>query len=289
MKGLVLAGGSGSRLYPATKYLNKHLLPVFSKPLIYYPLSTLMLAGVREIGIVVNPKDIDIFSQLISLVEPLGITAQIIVQDAPKGIVHGLLAAADFLDGEDFTMILGDNIFHGGLTGSALAQLTRFPKASIFVQEVRDPQRYGILELDDSGTPVSIIEKPKLPTSNLAVSGLYMLPGDSVAIARAQTPSARSELEITDLLSVYLSEGRLNFHALPRGTVWFDAGTVASLSQASAYVEAVETRQNTGIGFPEEVALNLGLIDKMGLKSIAESMPTSQYRSYLELVAFQSR
>lgn len=255
-----MAGGSGSRLAPLTITVNKQLLPIFDKPLIYYPLSTLMLAGIREFMLISSPNEIKNFKRLLGNGEIYGISIEYEVQSKPKGIAHGLLLAEDFIVGNKTGLILGDNLFHGYGLGRQLAEHNDIKGAQIFAYRVADPKSYGVVEINDSGKVIGIEEKPQNPKSNLAVTGLYFYDEEAVSIAKTLKPSARGELEITDLNRVYLERNQLNVSILSRGTAWLDTGTFEGLHDASSYIKIVQERQNASVGNPYDVAKAQGWI-----------------------------
>lgn len=260
MKGIILAGGNGTRLKPLTGIMSKQLLPVFDKPLIYYPLSTLMLAGIREIVLIVNPNQLDHFRALLGDGSNFGISICYLVQDKPNGITESLLIAKDFILGDSAALILGDNIFHGSGLGRRLANYQNIEGATIFGYSVNNPEAYGVVEFDSNGNVLSIEEKPKTPKSNVAIPGLYFFDGKAAELASKVKPSKRNELEITDLLNLYLEENKLEIEMLPRGTAWFDSGTFQDLHDASTYVRLMEERTGERVGDPYEVARTQGLI-----------------------------
>jgi len=282
MRGVIMAGGSGTRLHPLTISVSKQLLPVYSKPMIFYPLSTLLLAGVREFLILTTPADQPLFEKLLGDGSALGVKILYQSQDEPKGIADGLILGEDFLQGEPSALILGDNIFYGAGVGETLEGYRTDSGATVLAQSVGDAQRYGVLELGATGTVLSVEEKPTSPRSNLAITGLYFFDGSASARARRLRPSSRGELEITHLLDSYRSEGSLKAHVLPRGTAWLDTGTFESLAQASEFVRVVERRQGFMISAPEEIAWRLGLIDSMQLKRLAQRFAKSEYGTYLQ-------
>ena len=282
MRGVIMAGGSGTRLHPLTISVSKQLLPVYSKPMIYYPLGTLLLAGVREIFILTTPKDLPLFVELLGDGSSLGIQITYGSQAEPRGIADGLLLAETFLNGEPSALILGDNIFYGAGVGETLESYRTVSGATVLAQNVSDPKRYGVIELSPDGQVVSLEEKPSQPKSNLAITGLYFFDGSAPARAKNLQPSDRGELEITHLLESYQSEGILSADILPRGTAWLDTGTFESLAQASDFVKVVEQRQGFKISAPEEIAWRLGLIDSAQLNKLASRYAKSDYGIYLE-------
>ena len=292
-KGIVLAGGAGTRLSPVTNSVSKQLLPIYDKPMVYYPLSTLMLAEIRDILIITTPQDHDAFERLLGDGSRFGINLTYAVQEKPEGLAQAFLIAEEcgFLnDGEPCALILGDNIFHGAGFKDLLVwakeraedKLTKNGDATVFGYYVNDPERYGIAEFDEYGTCVSIEEKPKEPKSNYAVVGLYFYPGDVISRAKLVTPSKRGELEITSVNQMYLCERRLCVEVLPRGFAWLDTGTFDSLYQASSYVEAIEKRQGLQVACLEEIAFNNEWIDEEQLYAAAEQMGKSEYGQYLK-------
>lgn len=287
MKGILLAGGSGTRLHPLTTVASKQLLPVYDKPLIYYPLATLMLAGMREILVISTPHDLPRFQALLGDGRQWGIRLSYVEQPRPEGIAQALVIGAPFVDDDGVALILGDNIFHGHRFGERLAAYVGGTDgATVFAYRVRDPERYGVVELDGHGRPLSIEEKPRQPRSSHAVAGLYFYDRSVVDIARRLKPSARGELEITDVNATYLREGRLRVHVMSRGDAWLDTGTPEALLDAANFVAVVEKRQGQKIACLEEVAWRLGLIDAAAVTLAAEVAPGSEYARYLrELVA----
>lgn len=282
MRGVILAGGSGTRLHPLTISVSKQLLPVYNKPMIYYPISTLMLAGVQEILIISTPRDLPQFESLLGDGSDWGISIEYQVQVEPKGIAQGLLLSEDFVGESNICLALGDNIFYGAGVGETLAQYETSVGATILAQAVSDPSRYGIVVFDAAGKAVSIEEKPANPKSSFAIPGLYFY--DNTAVQRAKTlkPSDRGELEITDLNRSYLDDGVLFVKPLPRGTAWLDTGTIDSLAQAAEFVKVVEQRQGFMISSPEEIAWRLAYIEASGLHALAEKFGKTEYGEYLK-------
>ena len=289
MKGIVLAGGSGTRLYPLTKVTSKQLLPIYDKPMIYYPLSTLMLAGIKDILIISTPDDTPRFEALLGDGSQYGIHLSYKVQPSPDGLAQAFILGEEFLAGEAGAMVLGDNIFYGNgfrtLLKAAVTDAEENGKATVFGYYVPDPERFGVVEFDENGKALSIEEKPKQPKSNYAVTGLYFYPAGVSARANQVKPSARGELEITTLNEMYLNDGRLNVQLLGRGFAWLDTGTMQSLLDAANFVEMVQNRQGITISAPEEIAFINGWIDKDGLLKSAEAYGKSPYGQHLKSVA----
>lgn len=283
MKGIILAGGAGSRLHPMTLVTSKQLMPVYDKPLIYYPLTTLMLAGVREILVVTTPRDLAAFQSLLGDGSQWGLALSYVAQPTPAGIAQAYVLGADFVAGGPSALVLGDNLFHGDGLGERLKASVRRAEhgATIFAHQVRDPQRYGVVAFDAEGRAVSIEEKPAAPRSDWAVTGLYLYDADVVNIAADLTPSARGELEITDVNRAYLMRGTLEVERLGRGFVWLDTGTPDSLLDAAVFVRTVEQRQGVKIACPEEVAHRMGFINEAELETAVARMGGSDYGRYL--------
>jgi glucose-1-phosphate thymidylyltransferase len=280
-KGIILAGGSGSRLTPLTKATSKQLLPVYDKPMIYYPLSVLMLAGIKEVMVITTPEDSHAFRRLLGDGSKLGLNIGYAVQQSPKGLAQAFLIARDFIDQKPVSLVLGDNVIYGhGLRTILIRAAARDAGATIFAYSVRDPERYGVVELDPAGRPLSIQEKPKHPKSRFAVPGLYFYDANVVEIASQLKPSPRGELEITDVHQEYLDRGLLSVEVIPRGLAWLDAGTFDSLLQASNYVQTVQERQSSKIACLEEIAFRVGLISRGDLLKLAEAAP-NEHRDYL--------
>ena len=282
MKAIILAGGTGSRLYPTTKATSKQLLPIYDKPLIYYPLSTLMLAGFREILIIVKDEDVKGFKQLLGNGSQFGMQIDYEIQNQPNGIAECFLIGESFIASDSCALILGDNIFHGSGLQKLLKEQTANDGATVFATSVKDPERFGIVELAENGVPINIEEKPKSPKSTLAVTGLYFYDKSVVEKAKTIKPSARGELEITDLNRMYLEDRNLKVCVLPRGTVWMDAGTVDSMHSASEYIKAIEDRQSLKIGCPEEIAWRQGWLNGIDMKKLSSSYPAGPYSEYLK-------
>ena len=281
MKGIILAGGAGSRLYPLTLVASKQLQPVYDKPMVYYPLTTLIEGGIRELCLISTPQDLPRFKQLLGDGSRFGVALEYREQPKPAGIAQAFLVAESFIGGDNVTLILGDNIFYGG--DSFHRAFAEFRSgATIFGYHVNDPERYGVVEFDADGKAISIQEKPKSPTSNFAVPGLYLFDNEVVGVARNLQPSARGELEITDVNMAYLRRGALRVQRLSRGFAWLDAGTSSSLHDASAYVQTIEKRAGIKIGCPEEAAFRQGFVALAQLEKIVGAMPNCEYRAYLE-------
>jgi len=288
MKGIILAGGAGSRLYPLTLVASKQLQPVFDKPMVYYPLTTLIEGGIREFCLISTPQDLPRFRQLLGDGSQWGLSIEYREQAKPAGIAQAFTIADSFIGSDPVTLILGDNIFYGGdIFQKAFAEFTG--GAAIFGYHVNDPERYGVVEFDAQGQAISIQEKPREPRSNYAVPGLYIFDNEVVAIARALKPSARGELEITDVNLEYLRRGKLHVFRLGRGFAWLDAGTSSSLHEASAYVQTIEKRAGIKIGCPEEAAFHRGFLSLEQLEALTAKIPNCEYRDYLVEVAAESR
>ncbi|MFI6366651.1 glucose-1-phosphate thymidylyltransferase RfbA [Nocardia sp. NPDC050630] len=280
MRGIILAGGTGSRLHPITRGVSKQLVPVYDKPMVYYPLCTLMLAGIRDILVITTPEDADAFCRLLGDGSQFGISISYVVQPEPDGLAKAFVLGADHIGGESAALVLGDNIFHGPGLGTRLERFATVDGGAVFAYWVSDPTAYGVVEFT-AGRAVSIEEKPKVPRSNYAIPGLYFYDNDVVEIARGLRPSARGEYEITDINRAYLEQDRLSVDVLARGTAWLDTGTFDSLLDAANYVRTIEQRQGLKIGVPEEVAWRRGYIDDEQLRALAEPLVRSGYGTYL--------
>lgn len=281
MKGIILAGGSGTRLYPITKAISKQLMPIYDKPMIYYPLSTLMMAGIKEVLIITTPEDNASFKRLLGDGKQLGCNFKYAVQEVPNGLAQAFVIGADFIGNDKVALILGDNIFYGTGLGSQLKTLANVEGGYVFAYQVSDPERYGVVEFDEKMKVVSIEEKPVKAKSNFAVPGLYFYDNNVIKIAQQLKPSSRGEYEITDVNKEYLKQGLLNVSVLDRGTAWLDTGTFDSLSDASEFVRVIEKRQGTKIGCIEEIAYRNGFISADQLRVIAEGLKKSGYGDYL--------
>jgi len=284
MKGIILAGGTGSRLWPITASVSKQLLPVYDKPLIYYPLSTLLLAGIREVLVITRPEDRNDFEKLLQDGQQFGIEIQYAEQAKPSGIAEAFIIGKEFIGKDSVCLILGDNIFYGPGLGQQLSKLSSNEVATIFAFEVQDPERYGVVEFSKNGGVLSIEEKPLVPKSNYAIPGIYFYPNSVLEIAKNISPSSRGELEITDVNLRYIDLGKLKCINLPRGTAWFDTGTIDSLNDAANFLRAIEQRQGLKVGCPEEVALTLGLVSPQKLSVIVSQYPNNEYRTYIERI-----
>ena len=289
MKGIILAGGSGTRLYPVTEVVNKHLLPIYNKPMIYYPLSILLLLGIREILFIVNEQDLDMYKKLLKNGENLGIKIEYKIQEKPRGLAEGLILAEDFIGDDNICYILGDNIFFGHnlpkYLNEAKEEIEKNGGACVFGYYVKDPERFGVVEIDEKGNVISIEEKPKNPKSNYAVTGLYFYDNKAVEYAKKVKPSDRGELEITSVNGMYLKEGKLKVKLLGRGFAWFDAGTHDSFLEASNFIATIEKRTGLMVGCIEEIAYRQGFIDKEQLKKLAQPLLKTEYGKYLLEIA----
>lgn len=281
MRGIILAGGSGTRLWPITKGISKQLMPIYDKPMIYYPLSTLLMAGIREILVITTPEYNSQFRALLGDGSDLGISIDYAVQPSPDGLAQAFILGEDFIGDESVALVLGDNIFHGAGLGSALRENAAVDGAMIFAYHVSNPNAYGVVEFDSEMKAISIEEKPALPKSNFAVPGLYFYDNSVIAIAKSISPSARGELEISTVNEHYLNEGKLKVKVLDRGTAWLDTGTFESMVQATEFVRVVEDRQGFKIGCIEEIVWRAGWIDDEQLKRLAEPLQKSGYGRYL--------
>lgn len=281
-KGIILAGGAGTRLHPMTTVISKQLLPIYDKPMVYYPLSVLMLAGIREVLIISTPVDLPLYRRLLGDGSAWGMSFQYVEQSAPRGLAEAFLLGKSFIGNDSVCLVLGDNIFYGhDLFKLLRSAASRTDGATIFAYRVRDPQRYGVISFDAQGKPVDIIEKPQHPKSRYAVTGLYFYDNDVIEIARGVKPSARGELEITTVNQAYLDRKKLHVEMMGRGFAWLDTGTPSSMLQAAGFVEAIETRQGLKICVPEEIAWQLGYIDDAQLQRLAEPLKGNSYGAYL--------
>jgi len=280
MKGIILAGGKGTRLYPLTQFISKQLLPVYEKPMIYYPLTTLMLGGIREIGIISTPHDLPQYEKLLGDGSRWGLKLSYHEQDKPRGLADAFRVCKDFIADENVSLILGDNVFYGNMRLQEVYSSFQ-TGALVFGYPVHDPERYGVIEFNSEGTVIDLQEKPKQPKSNYAVPGLYLYDNRVVEFAENLKPSARGEIEITDLNREYLKLGELKVQILGRGVAWLDTGTSESLQDASAFIQAIEKRQSYKIGCPEEVALRMGFIDLDGFYALTQQVPKCEYQDYL--------
>ena len=281
MKGILLAGGTGSRLWPLTKALSKQLMPIYDKPMIYYPLSTLMIAGIREILIITTPDDLPLFKKLLSDGKQLGCTFQYAIQPEPKGLAEAFIIGKEFIGNSKVALVLGDNIFYGNGLEKLLKENSKPEGGIIYGYHVNNPNRYGVVEFDEFGKAISIVEKPQIPKSNYAIPGIYFYDNNVVEIAEQIKPSKRGELEITDVNINYLNKGNLKVSVLDKGIAWLDTGTFSSLMNASQFVQVIEERQGLKIGCIEEVAYTQGFIDAKQLEKLAEPLLKSGYGEYL--------
>ncbi|VVE72089.1 glucose-1-phosphate thymidylyltransferase [Pandoraea captiosa] len=281
-KGIILAGGSGTRLYPATLAVSKQLLPVYDKPMIYYPLTTLMLAGIRDVLVISTPQDTPRFEQLLGDGSQWGLNIQYAVQPSPDGLAQAFLIGADFIGNDPCALVLGDNLFYGHDFAALLSAANRQTDgATVFAYPVNDPERYGVVTFDDSGRAIELIEKPTQPKSRYAVTGLYFCDNDVIDIARTIRPSARGELEITDVNNEYLKRGKLNVQIMGRGYAWLDTGTHESMLEASTFIQTIESRQGLKVACPEEIAYRRGWIDAAAIETLAQPLAKTGYGQYL--------
>lgn len=281
MKGIILAGGSGTRLYPITKGISKQLMPIYDKPMIYYPLSTLMMAGIKDILIITTPHDSESFQRLLGDGSDWGINLQYAVQPTPDGLAQAFIIGEEFIGDDKVALVLGDNIFYGHGFGESLKECTNVEGGTVFAYQVSDPERYGVVEFDEDFNAMSIEEKPTAPKSNYAVVGLYFYDNDVIDIAKNIQPSDRGELEITTVNEEYLKRGKLSVQIMDRGSAWLDTGTFESMNEASEYIQVIEKRTGLKIGCPEEIAYREGFITKQQLDAIAEPLKKSGYGEYL--------
>lgn len=281
MKGIILAGGSGSRLWPITKGISKQLMPIYDKPMIYYPITTLMLAGIREILIITTPDDQSQFQRLLGNGSQWGIKLEYAIQPSPDGLAQAFIIGEEFIGDDTVALVLGDNIFHGSDLGHALKKCVDRDGGTVFAYEVSDPERYGVVEFDENDRVLSVEEKPAEPRSNFALVGLYFFDNKAVEYAKNSEPSARGEIEITSVMNQYLSNGSLNVNRLDRGDVWLDTGTINSMTDAGDYIRVVQNRTGLIVGSPEEVAYHEGYINKDQLLALAEPLKKSGYGEYL--------
>jgi glucose-1-phosphate thymidylyltransferase len=284
MKGIVMAGGTGTRLFPLTKIISKQLLPVHNKPMIYYPIATLMLAGIQQIAIVTRPEDKKLFEDQLGNGNELGVSFTYVTQDKPNGIAESFKIAEDFISQSKVALILGDNLFHGSGMGFKLKEATQTEGAYIFATQVKDPQNYGIIQLNDVGKPISIEEKPESPKSNYAIPGLYFYDENVVEMAKSLNPSVRGELEISSINELYMNANKLQVKILERGTAWLDTGTFENLHIASTYVKIVEERQGKQIACLEEISFRNGWIESEDLEKLIEKLPQDEVKRYLKSV-----